>query len=96
MLAAELAEEREGRLSRRLLGVFWIAAGVNHFVNPRFYEAIVPPPLVDEEELVVRASGVAEVLGGARGPLALAAAPRRPLPDRPAGGDLPGQPVHGA
>ncbi len=63
-LAAELAAEREGRLSRRLLGVFWIAAGVNHFVNPRFYQAIVPPSLADEKELIVQASGVAELVGG--------------------------------
>ena len=63
-LAAELAAEGEGRLSRRLLGAFWIAAGINHFVNPRFYEAIVPPSLAGEKELVVQASGVAEVAGG--------------------------------
>ena len=31
--------------SRGLLAVFFIGAGVNHFVNPRFYEAIVPPRL---------------------------------------------------
>ncbi len=63
-LASELAVEREGRLSRRLLGLFWIAAGVNHFVNPRFYEAIVPPSLESEKQLVVQASGVAELAGG--------------------------------
>ena len=63
-LATELAAEREGRLSRRLLSVFWIAAGVNHFVNPRFYEAIVPPSLESEKKLVVQASGVAELAGG--------------------------------
>jgi uncharacterized membrane protein len=65
LLEAELAAEREGRLSRRLLGLFWIAAGVNHFVNPRFYEAIVPPSLESEKQLVVQASGVAEIVGGA-------------------------------
>jgi uncharacterized membrane protein len=63
-LAAELADERSGRLSRRLLGAFWIAAGINHFVNPRFYEAIVPPSLASEKQLVVQASGVAELAGG--------------------------------
>ena len=63
-LAAELADERSGRTSRRLLGAFWIAAGINHFVNPRFYEAIVPPSLRHEKERVVQISGVAEVLGG--------------------------------
>ncbi len=63
-LAAELAAEQEGRVSRRLLGAFFVAAGINHFVNPRYYEAIVPPSLADEKQLVVQASGVAEVLGG--------------------------------
>ncbi len=52
------------RLSRMLLALFWIGAGVNHFVNPRFYEAIVPPSLKDQSSGVVRWSGVAEVLGG--------------------------------
>ncbi len=52
-------------ISRALLGAFWIAAGVNHFVSPRFYEAIVPPSLKKHSRLVVQASGVAEVAGGA-------------------------------
>src|SRR4051812_24780833 len=63
-VAAELAAEREGRLSRRLLGAFWIGAGINHFVNPRSYEAIVPPPLAAEKQRVVQVSGVAELVGG--------------------------------
>ncbi|HEX5224058.1 MAG TPA: hypothetical protein VFW29_02905 [Solirubrobacteraceae bacterium] len=50
--------------SRALLSAFWISAGVNHFVNPRAYEAIVPPSLADRKGPVVRVSGVAEVLGG--------------------------------
>jgi uncharacterized membrane protein len=50
--------------SRRLLAAFFIGAGVNHFVNPGFYEAIVPPPLDGEAKRVVDVSGVAEVLGG--------------------------------
>lgn len=52
------------RRSRRLLAAFFIGAGVNHFVNPRPYEAIVPPSLRDEKARVVQLSGVAEVLGG--------------------------------
>jgi len=63
-LAAELQDERKGRLSRMLLGAFWIGAGVNHFVNPRAYEAIVPPSLASEKQRIVQASGVAELLGG--------------------------------
>lgn len=49
--------------SQRLLAAFWIAAGVNHFVNPRFYESIMPDYLPAHGELVFW-SGVAEVIGG--------------------------------
>ena len=49
--------------SQRLLAAFWIAAGVNHFVNPRFYESIMPDYLPAHSELVFW-SGVAEVVGG--------------------------------
>jgi len=51
-------------VSRGLLAAFFVASGVNHFVSPRFYRAIVPPPLRDDAKLVVDVSGVAEVLGG--------------------------------
>jgi uncharacterized membrane protein len=50
--------------SRKLLAAFFVGSGVNHFVSPRFYRAIVPPPLQDEAKRVVEVSGVAEVLGG--------------------------------
>jgi uncharacterized membrane protein len=50
--------------SRALLAMFFIGSGVNHFVNPRFYEAIVPPRLQPEKVRVVQVSGVAEVAGG--------------------------------
>jgi uncharacterized membrane protein len=50
--------------SRKLLAAFFVGSGVNHFVVPRFYRAIVPPPLQGEAKLVVEVSGVAEVLGG--------------------------------
>ena len=52
-------------MSRRLLGAFFIAAGVNHFAQPRFYRAIVPPSLQEDAAAVVAVSGVAEILGGA-------------------------------
>ena len=52
------------RGSQRLLGGFFLAAGVNHFVSPRFYRAIVPPRLQQHAERVVVLSGVAEILGG--------------------------------
>ncbi len=51
-------------VSCKLLSTFFIASGVNHFVSPRFYRAIVPPPLQDDAKLVVEVSGVAELLGG--------------------------------
>jgi uncharacterized membrane protein len=60
-----LLEPRSSRRgSRAALSLFFVGAGVNHFVNPRFYEAIVPPSLKDEAGRVVQASGVAEVIGG--------------------------------
>lgn len=52
------------RRSRRALGLFFIGAGVNHFVSPRFYEAIVPPSLEHDAKRVVQVSGVAELAGG--------------------------------
>ena len=49
---------------RAVVGVFFIAAGILHFVKPRMYEAIVPDYLPAHRELVY-ASGVAEITGGA-------------------------------
>jgi uncharacterized membrane protein len=51
-------------VSRKLLAAFFVGSGVNHFVSPRFYRAIVPPRLQGEAKRVVEVSGVAEVLGG--------------------------------
>jgi len=55
------------RLPRRFallaLALFFVVAGVNHFVNPAFYLAMMPPWLPAHLELV-RVSGVFEVLGG--------------------------------
>ena len=44
---------------------FWLLAGAMHFVIPRQYEAIVPPPLARWKKEVVVASGLAEMAGGA-------------------------------
>ncbi|MDX6649050.1 MAG: hypothetical protein QOJ97_1001 [Solirubrobacteraceae bacterium] len=54
------------RTQRARLGVaaFWVAAGVMHFVIPRQYRAIVPPPLDRWASELVVASGVAEIAGG--------------------------------
>jgi uncharacterized membrane protein len=57
---------------RRLgTALFWTVAGSLHFLRPRFYEAIVPPPLERYKRQVVVASGIAELVGG------LAVAPSR-------------------
>ena len=47
-----------------LLAVFFVAAGVNHFVNPDFYVRIMPPYLPWHLELVYL-SGIFEILFGA-------------------------------
>ena len=52
------------RLARFFAGPVMIAAGINHFVNPRFYKAIMPDYLPAHDELVA-ARGVAEIVGAA-------------------------------
>jgi uncharacterized membrane protein len=59
--------------SRATLGLFWLVAGTMHFVRPRSYDRIAPPPLREHARAITYASGVAELVGGA---LALAG-PRR-------------------
>lgn len=46
-----------------LMAVLYIAAGVNHFVNPAFYVNIMPPYL-PAHEFLVYLSGVAEIALG--------------------------------
>jgi uncharacterized membrane protein len=46
-----------------LLGVLFIAAGVNHFLMPAFYRRIMPPYLPWPDELVLL-SGVLEIVFG--------------------------------
>jgi uncharacterized membrane protein len=48
---------------RRLCGPVFIVAGLNHFVQPKTYEMIMPAYLPAHRELVY-ASGVAEAAGG--------------------------------
>ena len=50
-------------LSRILLGLIFVAAGMYHFVNPAFYVRIMPPYLPWHYELVLL-SGVAEFVLG--------------------------------
>jgi uncharacterized membrane protein len=46
-----------------LLGLLFVAAGVNHFAQPDFYLRIMPPYLPWHRDLVL-VSGAFEVLGG--------------------------------
>jgi uncharacterized membrane protein len=49
------------KASRAGLAVFFSIAGTLHFVRPRPYEAIVPPPFPRRESVAI--SGVAEIAG---------------------------------
>jgi len=48
---------------RILLGVLFVLAGINHFVQPRLYTSIMPDYL-PRHQLLVWLSGVAEVVCG--------------------------------
>jgi uncharacterized membrane protein len=52
-----------GGLSRKILAVFFILAGLNHFRQPAIYLSMMPPAL-PWPDLLVAISGVAEILGG--------------------------------
>jgi uncharacterized membrane protein len=60
-------------MTRWTLAGFWLLAGSMHFIRPRFYDAIVPPPLDRHARAVTYASGVAELAGA----VAVAAGARR-------------------
>jgi uncharacterized membrane protein len=65
LVDGEPAERGTSRgVSWRLLANFFIGAGINHFVMPRAYEQIVPPPLRGHAKRIVQVSGVAELAGG--------------------------------
>lgn len=49
--------------ARTLLALAFVGAGVNHFINPPFYLAMMPPQLPAHAPLV-QVSGVFEILGG--------------------------------
>jgi uncharacterized membrane protein len=63
MASLELPPSRAKRVALFALSVFFVAAGVNHFANPEFYVAIMPPWLPAHRELVYL-SGMFEILGG--------------------------------
>jgi uncharacterized membrane protein len=47
-----------------VMGVLITGAGIMHFVNPGFFDAIVPPWLPPNERIWTLASGVAELVVG--------------------------------
>jgi uncharacterized membrane protein len=49
------------KLLRSALAAFFTFAGILHFVRPRPYEAIVPPPFPKRESVAI--SGIAEIVG---------------------------------
>ena len=51
------------RIGRIVMGVFYIVAGIGHFVATRLYESITPGYLPAHHELVL-ISGAAEIAGG--------------------------------
>ena len=59
----QLPKRRGRRFALLGLSVFWVVAGVNHFVSPDFYVPMMPPYLPGHLELVYL-SGVFEILGG--------------------------------
>ncbi|MFT3879507.1 MAG: DoxX family protein [Gemmatales bacterium] len=50
-------------LSAWLMGLLYLAAGINHFWHPGFYLNIMPP-YIPEHALMVQLSGVAEIVLG--------------------------------
>ncbi|MCF1751518.1 DoxX family protein [Mariniradius sediminis] len=51
------------KLLRYLLTLFFIVAGVNHFINPQFYLPLIPPYFPFPESINVVA-GIVEILFG--------------------------------
>lgn len=50
--------------SQKLLAAFLLGAGIMHFVNPGFFDEIVPPWVPGSARAATYASGVAEILVG--------------------------------
>ncbi|NDD98030.1 MAG: DoxX family membrane protein, partial [Actinobacteria bacterium] len=64
----ETSEQSSSRAWNRVgvvMGVLVFLAGVQHFVNPDFFNDIVPPWLPPSESFWTYASGVAELIIGA-------------------------------
>jgi len=48
---------------RIIAAVFFVGAGINHFVKPEFYRQIIPP-IFPARALLVLLSGICEIAGG--------------------------------
>ncbi len=59
----QLPKRRGKKIALLGLGAFFVAAGANHFVDPDFYVAMMPPYLPAHLALVYL-SGLFEILGG--------------------------------
>ncbi len=55
---------QRSRTARLGTAIFWIFAGIMHFVIPRQYEGIVPPSIARWRKECVVVSGLAEIAGG--------------------------------
>lgn len=51
------------KLLRYLLALFFIVAGVNHFINPQFYLPLIPP-YFPFPEIINLVSGIVEIVLG--------------------------------
>lgn len=54
---------KEGKISLYSMTTIYVAAGINHFVNPVFYKSIMPPWLPWHHPLIT-ISGAAEIVLG--------------------------------
>lgn len=63
MDALQLPESGVRRYALLVLSLFFVVAGINHFRDPAFYLAMMPPYL-PAHDLLVAASGVLEIAGG--------------------------------
>ena len=59
----ELPQNKFALISLFILGAFFVFAGLNHFLNTKFYLAMMPPYIPAHYELVIF-TGVLEILGG--------------------------------
>jgi uncharacterized membrane protein len=62
-IAQPTSSEDPNRALRTLAAGFFILAGVNHFIFPAFYAALVPPWL-PAAGVLSAVAGVAEIAGG--------------------------------